>query len=426
VADPLPRPRLFHPAESASMALRLLDQQVFVPSPAPGVGVHAASYYTRASGLELLSLHSLISRSDTQDAAVARWSPDNGRTWGDPVVIATGERRPEGMWRRHVRGGYADPFNGRYFDVWTEGVLPSDNPLEGLKHWVLYYAISSDGGRSFGPATQIIQSGPEFSADHPLPGIWRGRNGVMLGDLTCRPVSRADGALLLPCQLTPLGPDGSYHNPGGGYTFHDSAILAGTWQPDGTLAWELTGVIKGDPVVSTRGFVEPTIEWLANDRLLMVMRGSNDARPALPGHRWIAISADGGRSFDQPRPWTWEDGSAFFSPSSCSQLLAHPNGRLYWLGNICAENPRGNSPRYPIVIAEVNRDTGALRRSTVTVIDDLRPGESPRLFLSNFMARVDRETGHIHLHLSRLLAHSHESKPDFTGDALLYRLAVDG
>jgi hypothetical protein len=26
-------------------------------------------------------------------------------------------------------------------------------------------------------------------------------------------------------------------------------------------------------------------------------------------------------------------------------------GKLYWIGNICAAPPSGNSPRYPLVIA---------------------------------------------------------------------------
>ena len=399
---------------------------LFVASPGPGIGVHAASYYTRPTGTELLSVHTTISRSDTADAIIQRWSGDNGQTWGPDEVLPTFERRPTGMWRKHARGGFADPASGHYLVVWTEGILPNDNPLEGMKNWTLYYAVSKDSGRTYGAPCQIIQEGAEFSADHPLPGVWRGRNSVMLGDLTCRPIPAPGGRILLPCQICPVGPDGSYYNPGGGLSFHDTAILEASWRADSCLRWQMIGLIKGDPVVSTRGFVEPTIGWLADGRLLVVMRGSNDAKPALAGHRWVSFSSDQGQTLSAPRPWTWEDGTAFHSPSSCSQLLAHPNGKLYWLGNICRENPKGNSPRYPIVIAEVNTATGALKRETLAVIDDKQPDDSPRLFLSNFYAREDRESGMIHLHLSRLLAKSPVSgPPDFSGDAYLYRIAVD-
>ena len=40
----------------------------------------------------------------------------------------------------------------------------------------------------------------------------------------------------------------------------------------------------------------------------------------------------------------------------------------------CAGPPSGNSPRYPLVIAEVEEKIPALRKRTVTVIDDCQPG----------------------------------------------------
>ena len=41
----------------------------------------AATYYTRPTGTELISIHQLMSRSDTVDVAFTRYSGDNGRTW---------------------------------------------------------------------------------------------------------------------------------------------------------------------------------------------------------------------------------------------------------------------------------------------------------------------------------------------------------
>jgi hypothetical protein len=52
-----------------------------------------------------------------------------------------------------------------------EGVLPSDDPLEGLRQWNIYCRVSRDGGRSFGPVRQIVHEG-EFDTGHPLPGAW--------------------------------------------------------------------------------------------------------------------------------------------------------------------------------------------------------------------------------------------------------------
>ena len=157
----------------------------------------------------------------------------------------------------------------------------------------------------------------------------------------------------------------------------------------------------------------------------MVMRGSNDGRPDLPGRRWFSISTDGGRTWPAAQPWTYEDGCTFFSPSSCSQLIKHSSGKLFWLGNITPENPDGNQPRYPFVIGEVDQDTGLLKRNTVSVVDNRQPNEHERLTLSNFTAHEDRESPDILLHMTRAFANSQGTKLNWTADASLYRISID-
>jgi hypothetical protein len=182
----------------------------------------------------------------------------------------------------------------------------------------------------------------------------------------------------------------------------------------------MSELVRGDPSRSTRGMDEPTIEYLHGGRLLMVLRGSNDRQPELPSYRWFSLSADGGRRWSMPKPWTYDEGAAFFSPSACSQLLRHSSGRLFWLGNITPENPRGNRPRYPFVIGEVDRGTGLLLQRTVQVIDTLGSGEDPILSLSNFYAREDRRTREVAVHMTRLFARP----AGWSGDAYLYRVRV--
>lgn len=318
-----------------------------------------------------------------------------------------------------------DPGTGRYVTIWTEGVLPTDHPLEGMRQWTLHYAVSEDGGDTSVVNEQIIHEGPGYDAVHHLPGVTTGRNGVMLGDLGQRPLTRSDGVILIPAQSSPVGADGDYANPGRGLTYTDCLLLMGRWRPDKRLAWTVSERIVGDPNRTTRGLIEPTMAELADGRILMVMRGSNDARPEWPGYRWHAMSGDQGQTWSRPEPWTYTDGTVFFSPSSCSQLVPHSNGRLFWVGNVCRENPRGNGPRYPLVLGEVDQDNGRLIRDRVHVIDDRRPGESERLTLSNFYVREDRETGHLLLHMTRFFARGYDpGKPDWTADSLLYRIAL--
>jgi hypothetical protein len=152
----------------------------------------------------------------------------------------------------------------------------------------------------------------------------------------------------------------------------------------------------------------------------MVMRGSNDKKLNLPGYKWVSYSKDGGFHWTTPAPWAYDNGEPFFSPSACSQLLLHSNGKLYWLGHISATNPRGNRRRYPIYVGEVDPLSGLLIRNSLVLLDDRQPGEDEILMLYSPYAREDRETGQIAVHLSRLFAF-----PDgWVGDAFLYRVNV--
>jgi hypothetical protein len=150
--------------------------------------------------------------------------------------------------------------------------------------------------------------------------------------------------------------------------------------------------------------------------------GTKDPHYELQGYRWHSLSADGGRTWTAPEPWTYDDGQTFFSPSSCSQLVRHSGGGLFWIGNICPRNPHENSPRYPLVIGEVDPRTGRLRRESVVTVADRRPGDAASLTLSNFFAREDRRSRDIVIHLTRLFA---TSGSDWTADARLHRVAVE-
>ena len=408
-----------------SLLATVTSREVFVPHTEPGCAVHAASYQVGPDG-QLLSVHGYETRSDTIDDAFLRRSSDNGATWGPEVNWPTEFAAEGGTGRRHHRGCYLDPATGRVLMLWSEGVLPGDDPLEGMWRWTLHSVVSHDSGATFPINEQIIQTGEGYDAIHHLPGITVGQNCAMMGDLGERPLTRSDGVIVVPVQISRVGPDGRYHNPGAGFTFLDSLMLFGRWRADGRLDWTTSAPIVSDPALSTRGLFEPTIAELPDGRLICLMRGSNDRKPDLPGRRWHAVSEDGGTTWSTPVPWTFVDGTDFHSPSSCSQLLAWPDGRLFWLGNLCGENPRGNSPRYPFVIGQVDLATGLLRRDSLVTLDDRAPHESPKLTLSNFYARRDAVTGELLLHLTRLFADAEANREtiDWTADAMLTRVAI--
>jgi hypothetical protein len=410
------------------MKPRLVEQKIFISSPEPGTTVSGGSYYTKRDGVEMMSLHTYSSRSDVLSHDFYRFSDDNGQNWSDPVLVPAEEQTESGIRRRHARGGYLDPTSGRFLKIRNEAVLPNDKVSEFMTHNAVFIALSLDGGRTHVYDGPLVADGPEFNPKHPLPNVTVGKNCFMLGDSTCMPITLPDGTLLQPVQLSPAGADGMNANPGAGFTYTDCAVIRGTWREDATISWRLGGMVVADPKRSTRGLIEPTIARLRDGRILMVMRGSNDALPSLPGHRWYSISEDDGESWSTAEPWMYTSGVTFFSPSSCSQLVSHSNGEIYWIGNICKENPQGNAPRFPITIGQVDPERGTLIEESVLNIDDRKPGDGKFLTLSNFYAREDRERGTIVLHLCRNSRTDQRDRSDhagFQGDCMMYHIAVD-
>ncbi len=398
--------------------MRLKSREVFSETPRPGILALGNSFYTRSKDLDKMRVLSTMTRSDTADTIQRGFSGDNGRTWSEPEPVEFITQTPAGVHRKYAQPGFVDPITDRLLTMVVEGILPGDDPLEGMKQWHLRYRVSWDDGRTNIIDEQVVQRG-NYTPEHPCRGVWAGRNGMMVGDNTCRPIRTRRGDILVPVQVTPVGPDGEYYNPGGGYTYHHAAVLIGRWTESDRIEWDLSDYIENNPARSTRGALEPTLAQMPDDRILMVLRGSNDASPDLPGYKWYSVSGDGGRTWGPIRAWTYTDGSNFYSPSSCSQLMLHSNGRYYWLGNITGRNPRGNRPRYPLVIGEVDPDTLLLVKKTVTVVDDCQPGDDEGMCLSNFMAHEDRENGDVVLHMTRMFT---RKAGDWTADASIYRI----
>jgi len=272
-------------------------------------------------------------------------------------------------------------------------VDPNKNePHEQLQNLYLRYRVSSDEGKRFLFEKVIHQT--NRTPENPFDGVHIGKNALFLGDIGSKPIKTRRGEILIPAQATFAGSDGKLDVKGKAHTWTRAVILIGKWNKDGTILWITSGSIEmDDPMLSTRGVIEPTLAEMPDGRILCIMRGSNggglDPDNKIPSYRWFSVSTDGGRTWTKPAPWKYRNGETFFSPSSMSVLIPRPDGRVFWAGNITPVNPRGNLPRNPLCLGEVDSRTLQLKKETLLIVDDCRP-EEQEVFLSHFWGYTDR------------------------------------
>jgi len=176
----------------------------------------------------------------------------------------------------------------------------------------------------------------------------------------------------------------------------------GRWnKTDMDYNWKKSNSIFVPRQVSSRGLGGGVSE-LKNGNLLLIMRGTNTAKT--PGRKWFSVSGNGGLTWGDIKDMRYDSGEQFYSPASDFQTIrSSKTGKLYWVGNICNEPPRGDRPRYPLQIVEIDEDGPSFRKDTVTVIDDRDPNrDSELLQLSNFSLLENRETQNIEIYMTRL------------------------
>lgn len=184
-------------------------------------------------------------------------------------------------------------------------------------------------------------------------------------------------------------------------------------------------------VQSSRGLMEPTFIELKDNKILLVMRGSNfvppwfkDCCPYTPGFKYFSISKDGGRTFSSVLPWFFDSKEVVYSSSTYSLLFRSiKNEKVYWVGNITDPTKTdGNYPRFPLQIAEVDEKWGILKKDTVTIIDDKADGESEKMQLSNFCILQNRETGNVEICMTKL--GQYDDRSTYNGDVLKYIIEI--
>jgi hypothetical protein len=352
-----------------------------------------------------------------------RISLDNGKTWS-PL-------KPQPAWMTYKEKvsildwkfcGMYDPASDRLVSLSIHHVR---DMRQGPPRMIYNHALvrtSVDGGRTFGntqtlkyeegddldPQNELNPKYLENNTGYPGQSILRLSNGNLL-----IPVINAKLPADVPDEASPRARWPSKGTIGG-------LCYSGRWDKDQMkYVWQAGKPVWLPRSIAFNGLLEPDVAELSDGRILIVWRITKTRDG--DAHKWFSVSSDGGMTFSQPQIFGYSDGTKFFSTSTFHRLFhSQKTGLLYWIGNIAPEAPtNAGHPRYPLIIAEVDEKTLALKKETVTAIDTRQPGEGERLQLSNFWQIENTETLDLEIYLTRL-----NEVPDetFTANAYKYTL----
>lgn len=358
-----------------------------------------------AGGGDMLLAADCMEKSDGVKYSKLYRSTDEGRTWAEQGLLEHCRVYDRlGSVRRDGYGGlYADELSGLMFYFGGELFWERDKLDSTWRERKLYYRVSYDNGFTWSDKIFIIQKGSDqngipYDAVHYMKDVVFGRN--MAAMVISRILRLDDGSIIIGIQSQIADENGEAGPTGMGYL--QCGALKGRWIEDTQrFEWEFGQWVKLPLSISTRGIYEPAHALLPDGRILMVCRGSNYTKEdQIIGCKFMALSGDKGMSWSNPEPLVYDDGSTMYSSSCIPKVIKHSNGKLYFVGVICKENPKGNLPRYPLCIAEIDQKSCRVIKRSVFVVDtkpedfdDTFPGALPVDFSNHWV--YEDKAGHL-------------------------------
>ncbi|MCP4645630.1 MAG: exo-alpha-sialidase [bacterium] len=357
----------------------------------------------------LLHRFGWVDASDTYDDFHERVSTDNGETWSEPVLKLKSTPVDGGRLRYVENSAYYDADTNTLITLVYRMVYPNDH-------------IDVDVHREI-----VVQTYDPSKEARPEPDVYDFGFPQGLAISFCFPIKTAAGRILVPAMHAELDDDGEVRNhPESNLLVYQVRMMIGEYQPDGTLAWRVGEPLRAGDDQSTRGFSESAPLELKDGRIALLCRGSNAHKPERPGYKWLSFSEDGGETWAKAVPFSTDDGTPIESSATgCALFRSIRNGRLYFIGNLCARGERadGNWPRSPLYIAEVQEEPFALKRDTITVIDERDADDSKMTQISNFRYYQDRANGDVVVFSSRF--GERDAKKWKMADHYRYRVRID-
>ena len=399
--------------------MRLLEKKVMIrhePARAPICGFVT---YISAQEPVLLRRCGWEVGDDVHDDFYDFISRDNGQTWEPPISSLKGNP---------VEGG---------FMMFVENAaifLPQRNRLITITDLKFEPSLEGAHGEYSAQLHITVRDPDDEKPTEPFITDFGFKQGIYVS--FCHPAADSRGRLLVPVQWQKVD-DGSIRQRGFAtrpdlpdvlMDVWEVGLLIGEFGESGEITWRVGNAVPCEFEKSSRGMCEGTVMELADGRLAMVLRGSNAHWPDKPGYKWLSFSSDGGESWSEVMPLPCDDGSTLESSATGSALFRSiKNGKLHWIGNLCihGERPNGNMPRSPLVIAEVQEEPFALRRDTITIIDQRAAHEDNQVQMSNFRFYEDRVKGDVVLYLTRYSERGTQGLDWMKADNYQYRVSID-
>lgn len=315
-------------------------------------------------------------------------SEDGGKTWQAIAEASAAEQstanyffdEEKGMLVRHV--------------LKHLGASDLDGAYGARRHEILL-DVSADGGSTWSEPQQI---------DH--------------GSYYYRMIKLHDGSLLWPYTDSQI--ERGYHS-----RFN---VRLGKWRDDlSGIDWVKGGSVEIDPRKCSSGLDEPQACQFPDGRIFVLIRAGNvlptQDTPGVPSVKLFIVSEDGGKTWSEPAPLTYEDGRYVYSPRSYPDVVCSAkNNKVYVLLNISGTTVNCD-PRTTLNIAELNTDTLCVKKDTVAIIETRHEEHRHLVRFSNWVAMEDRDTKNLILFMK---LHMSEYCPVRKGyDFSLYRYEIE-